>query len=150
VSAACNFWHEWLLFARRMLRGCPGPAKPHRLTLTSVETVVRYLVNVALPPVADADVNVRHFHYSIDGADQTPLTLAKSATVAAFYVPAGAAAPFATPSVACFLHDVDYAGNESIPSDTFTFTCADNTPPAKPGTLGAGPVNLVPDEPPAP
>lgn len=111
---------------------------------------MRYIVNVGLAPTTDPDVAFRHFHYSLDGVDQPPLTLAAAAVLATFFVPAGAAAPFATPSCACFLHDVDFAGNESPPSATTTFTVADNVAPSQPGAPTTGSVNLVPDEGPTP
>lgn len=144
-----------LLYALRaglkeFARCCEPSRKPKTPTVGKVQLVPRYLVPVNLEPTDPKDaVQVRHLHVKIDGTEMEPLSLPGNAVSAVFYVPVEAAgAP--KPEADVFIHDIDYAGNESEESDHVTFTVADTTPPGKPGTLSVGKINVVPDEPPAP
>lgn len=137
-------------FARELCHQGRRPRKPTAPTVGEVNLVSRYLVPLNLAPTDPNDVvQVRHLHVKIDGTEMEPQSLPGDATAAIFYVPQEAAgAP--KPEADVFVHDIDYAGNESEESDHLTFTVSDTTPPGKPGTLSAGKINLVPDSAPPP
>jgi len=92
--------------------------------------VLKY--SVEIPPISDADAEQQKLIVSVDGVNQDPQILAKTATEAFFEIPQGS-------QVQLFLSYLDDADppNEGPSTSTDVFVAKDKVAPGAPGPFGA-------------